>query len=366
MGEGFPPVNVIGAWYSGTMNDALPELSEQPVITGRPAEVDGFRLIPEVLDLNGRARVRVTAPDMEDFIVPSEFLTALGSRAGSLHSDILRTLDDARRQFGDVGSFGLESALSNRWVPAGGTVEQDMTPVLSWVTPRDYNGEKTGWQIYLAGAKEAPVGFARWDDRPALENLVAMMSDPESMLTIAAIMNPGPVAKLTGRMAAATLRSARQLPGIDLKKVRAILSAANISNTIDAEGGGNRWTQARLRLLTIVSGSKSVPVAVAIQPPYVDMRELLEPEERQLSYADRMQLMEARRDALTEPWITKTREAMTAGGWRVLDLPTPRAMWGRPSQVLWVTRIDPETWSGIAAAAAARAETTEMSRGAVL
>lgn len=347
------------------MNDGSPEQPTTALIVGTSIDVDGFRLTPEVLILEGDAWVRLSAPGQEDFLIPAEYLVALSSRGGSLHSTLLRTLDDTRRNWADVPSLGLKSFSSNRWVPAGTSPEDDMTPVLQWVTPRDYDSESSGWKIYLAGAKDAPVGFARWDDRPALENLVAMMADPDSMLTIAAIMNPEPVAKLTGRLAAASMRSARQLPGIDLKKIRTILGAANVSASLGEEST-NRWTAARLRLLTVVSGTKAVPVAVAIQPPYAGGRESLSEEERRLSYQERTELIEQRRAALIEPWLAKARQALVAGGWRLVDLPTPRAMWGRSGEVLWATRIDPETWTGIAAAAAARAEQMEMSRGAVL
>lgn len=331
-----------------------------PVFTGQSQDFQGVTLTPEIITLDGETRLRVKGTDGSELFIPADLLPALAARAGFFSNSLARTLDDARRaEFHPTARHTLTETSGEKnkvLITPNSDPNADGTPYLTWYTQQ---GDRThGWVLSLTGIESAALGFAAWDDITAQDNLVAMLADPESCLAIAAITAPEPTARMSARITARTLRSARALPGIDLPKARKIITDANLA-TADSISG---YYAGRLRLLTIASGDKQVPVAVAIKAPerYEGMREISQDEARQMSWQDRSKLLSAYLEEKRTPWVANVKTAFTNAGWRILDLKTE----GRHNQeVFFVTRIDAETWSSVAAAAQASARYLEMGRG---
>lgn len=359
--------------YTINMTTTTVENNVSVIHQGAPRVVGAVTLIPEILNLNGEAHARLLYGTGQEIVIPASLLAALGSQeATQLRALLVRDLDLLRRDFaGDPSGYGLVAAAGTPGQRFGGVAGHpltlpgaadytaDGTPVIEWMHGGDYRSDSTiGWRLYLAGAKTATIGFAKWDDRDALGNLAAMMHDTESMLTMAAIMHPKPISELSARLAARALRDARGLPGIDLKKVRAILTDAGLARTED-QGEGY------LRLLTIESGGKAVPIAAAIAAPTIRTRPFTAVES-ELSYKEKETL---RRRLIAEglaPWYVKAQQVLADAGWRTIDLPSSSSSLGRHygQPILHATRIDSDTWSSIAAAAAVRARDLDMARGA--
>lgn len=317
-------------------------------------------MTPEIVSLDGVTRLRVLDNNGAEMLIPAHFLPALASRAGMLSGVLTRTLDEARREeyhpkkrheltAGGSGNLRVFSA-------PGTDPQEDSTPYLVWNA--ETSQRTHGWSLSITGIDNASLGFAAWNDIPAQDALVEMLSDTESCVTIAAITAPEATARMTARLSARALRSARALPGIDLSKARKIITDAGLSTPESISG----YYAARARLLTIQSGDRKVPVAVAIAPPdrYEGMREIPQAEAREMSWQDRSKLQAQYLEEKRTPWIANAKRAFTDAGWRILDLQID----GRYStNVFFATRIDAETWSAVSAAAQAAARTLGMNRG---
>lgn len=332
-------------------------------------------VIPEILDLaTGESRIRLTCPDTDDILVPASYLPSLSSAASNASSMILSQLDKMRREFLDITSYGLKASPG-----AAGYIRNDADiaegiPVIKW---KGGNKEAAGnprWALYLDGAADVEIASAPWSDPAALANVVSMMENPEALFAVGSLLDTGAISSLSARLAARALRSARRLPGIDLKKVRTILDAAGVKTPEDI----TPWNKARMRMLNLTSDDRQVPVAVGIQAYAVDSWTQLTEEERESVPRNDWRAREAmnkvgaqRADAIRIEWIAQARSALLAAGWREVSLPTPQR-YGRPQgdqpspTFLWVTRFTPDTWATVEAAAKAAARDVSMSRGAVI
>lgn len=317
-------------------------------------------MTPEIISLDGRTQLRVLDADGVEMLVPAHVLPALAARAGMFSGLLTRTLDEARREeHHPTKRHTLTAGTSGkvRVLSAPDTdPEVDSTPYITW---NSENAQRThGWTLSIAGIENAPLGFAAWDDIAAQDSLVEMLADTESCVTIAGITAPEATARMTSRLSARSLRSARALPGIDLSKARKIISDAGL-NTPETISG---YFAGRARLLTIESGDRKVPVAVAVAPPdrFEGMREISKEESAQLSWQDRSKLQKEYLEEKRTPWIADAKRAFTNAGWRILDLQID----GRHNaNVFFATRIDSETWSSLSAAAQASARVLSMNRG---
>lgn len=338
----------------------MQNVEQTPVFTGPSQTHQGVTMTPEIITLDGDTRLRVVGSDGAELLIPASFLPALAARAGFFSSNLSNTLNDARRaEHHPSARHTLVEASGDRikvFTVPGVDPLADGTPYLTWQTAQ---GDRThGWVLSMTGIENAVLGFAAWDDIPAQDNLVAMLSDAESCLAIAGITAAEATARMSARVTARTLRTARALPGIDLSKARKIITDANLA-TPDSI---SRYHAGRLRLLTIASGDKQVPVAVAIQAPdkYEGMREIPQEEARKMSWQDRAKIQNEYIEEMRAPWTANLKQAFINAGWRLVDLKPE----GRHNQnVIFVTRIDSETWSSVSAAAQASARYIEMSRG---
>lgn len=343
--------------------------SSSPVFIGQALISGDHTLVPEILDLDGRSQVRMTDEAGREIVIPFEFLTALSSRAGSAYTTIGNTLDEQRRLFlGDLTELGL--AAQGRGLiftlPDATSHLEDGVPVLKWMRAKDNSADGAGWALYLAGADDAIISMARWNDRDALLNLVTSMADRETLLVMAGMTHPGPIAALSARMSASTMRGNRELPAMDTKRVRNVLIDAELDADHLSEQYGkdfSRYSAARVRALNIESLGRKVPVAIAVGAPSIPIRELTATE-KQLGWRDRAELEKQLRDAATAPWVQKAKDSLIAAGWRVIDMPRPSSRhYSSREEIFWVTRISAETWTSVSAAAQIAAASLTMSRG---
>lgn len=338
-----------------------PEI-QTPVYVGESQNVSGVTMTPEIVSLDGETRLRLVDANGSELLIPAHMLPALANRASFYASNLSRTLDDARRvehhpsHRHDI----VEARLDERkgFTLAQHDPEADGTPYIAWVAERD--ARPHGWALTMTGIDKVELGFAAWNDIPAQDNLIAMLSDADTCIAIAGITAPTETARMSARVSARALRTARALPGIDLKKARKIITDAGLATHESI----NQYYAARMRLLTVTSGDKQVPVAVAIQAPdkYLNQRELTKEETREMSWEDRSKLQKQYLDEMREPWLASAKQAFTAAGWRLVDLAIESRGRTRPN-VFFATRIDAETWSAVSAAATASARYLEMSRG---
>lgn len=349
--------------------------ASKPIFSTTQSTSGDQKISGELNSLYGAAQAIIETED-ETYTIPAKLLGILSNKGGAVLRDLLAATDNLRREYaGQMSSYGLKPIAENRnkYIPSTYSILEDGVPVIewrtqkraTWQTPTEKIGETVnGWNLYLSGADEAIIAFAEWDDLPALQNLVNLTQDVDSMFAMAGLMFPEPTAKLSARMSAATLRSARSLPGIDLKKVRDILDRARL--TI-ATGSHERSRGGRISLLKIHSGGKQVPVAVAVDAPSFNAsREITDEERQNLSREDLQTLRKSLLSEAADPWRNAARNALVAAGWRQVTLPNPVTSWRSETPVLWFTRIDEHTWELISAAAAEQATSVRISNGGII
>lgn len=361
--------------------------NSSPVYESTSSPRYGHEAIIRIHDLEGNAEIVVTADDNTQLTVPAKFLSMLGSIASSTSGEITQKIDEIQRahlnptkrhkdlkiaarnprwnssqdEFAKPNASGADSEalklLSTVLSVSGSDINQDGTPYLEW--GQHSETKANGWRLRIAGVADVNLSWAAWDDSDGIEELVAMSRDPENCAVIAAVVEPAKTAQMTSRIVARSLRTGRKLPGINMKKIRQIFkdNAAHLLPTVDSSVSGS-WNFSRYRpqakILSIVSGEKRVPVAVAVVPPQTF------PQQRQLDReAASARSLQDRRDfdslAYAEhavPWLEKSTEAFIAAGWRKIDLPKPRYYWGNgENSVQWFTLLNEELWSSVAPAA---------------
>lgn len=335
----------------------------------------GIVLTPEIVNLDGETQLRVSTPDAEDIIIPSSLLEALGANARQISSQLTEAVNEQRREAfhptlrhelnkatrdAESGSVGVDRRSNTVALP-GADIAADGTPYLFWKK----DAEKPGWVLTLAGIRSASLGFAAWNDPAAIDELVASLSDPESLVTIAGMVVPTQTAEMTGRMVTRELRADRSIPTMEPKQIREILVSAGYVLSSDATSSTSRYSGGRVRALKINSGGKEVTVAIGVtMPTSFPWTTPLSEDERKLSWRDRGELERNRREEARAPYAKGFRAALAAApGWRIVDLNT-----GRPgtNDIIWLTKISPETWSSVAAAATMFAGSLDMGRGSAL
>lgn len=320
----------------------------------------------------GARSLEIVGADGQTLIIPQPFLEALAGTAGRADSDMTAELNKLRRAAIDPTALGLRKIENkpNQYVLADheGDIE-DGIPVMSWVpfstTPtRNQQPSEGGWTLKLHGA-HAQLGFAAWDDIDGLTDLVDAMRDPESLFALGGLIDADSIGALTSRLLARDLRRGRSLPGIDLGKVRKILTAAGLDAASRGFEPGERYGSPRGRVITIKSDSTQVPVAVAVSGAVSKPRSLGGNTRQHYSVATQETA------EWNEEWLAQVTTAMTAAGWRQVDLPLPQSFTGTYAyqsqrKIAYFTRLDAEQWGSVARAAERVARELEVTRGSVL
>lgn len=352
-----------------------------PVYVGNIASDDSGSLIPEVVSLEGEVRVRLVLASGEEFILPVEVLGLLGSNSMRLKREITICLEQARREeyhpskrhdkesITHIKTFAQnQRGFSNRanknedypttYIKADGDFSKESTPYLVW----KQNAEKMhGWALGLVGVTDINVGWAAWDDTEGVDELIATMSDVETCIAISGIVAPTETAQMVARLSASALRTGRKLPGINNTKVRKILS----------EGSGlasppeiSNWNASQIKSLTITSGDKKIPVAVAITAPnkFPNQKTLTPYELKDMEWSVRRKLEFDILEPLVKKWLVDAERTMIESGWRLLSLPMRTGYNDGLGKVLWFTLITPELWANVSAAANETARSFSMSR----
>jgi hypothetical protein len=336
-----------------------------------PQQETPFAITPVINDpRTGERGIEIVTDDGMTLAIPQKFLEALATHSARANQALNTALNEIRLAALNPTALGLRKLeVGGNYLTAyvSGSHEgspEDGTPVLTWMPFQlksvRHQAAEGGWALQLHGSP-AQLGFAAWDDPEGLTTLVQAMDDPESLFALGGLIDGDSIAALSSRILARELRRGRQLPGIDLGKVRRVLQA----NRLDAASRGfedDKYGAPRGRVLTIKSEGVQVPVAVAVvgAPRIPGTR------------TNRSTPLQ--NDVLrhwNEEWHEQVTAALVGAGWRKVDLPLPRGFTGRydyeaPRGVRYFTRIDPETWGSVATAAGREAAQLEINRGAVL
>lgn len=340
-----------------------------PIFVGEPkmVMVDSLSAVctPEVLSLDGAMQVRVVAEDGREITIPHDILKMLNSWGVDALNSVEGSLRLLRQTFFDFDAVGFQSSRAlgaeSRFNPNFYMLLEG-NPYLTWVEGSDSSNESDGWRLNLRGMDESPIGFARWDDRAGIQQLVTSMQDPGSLLALASLVDADTASKLSGRLAVQRLKEQKTLPKFSLSDAKEIIVAAH--GTSAPHRITRRAKKGLSRIVYIKSGGNVVPVAVALKAPDI-LANNSSPEDKSRRgisgpYQDYMKVLI---EEGTAPWFEKITAAFTTAGWFLVDLPQPRLDWESKAKVIYFTKIDPSTWGGVRAAVAEVAKTLEMNRG---
>lgn len=328
-------------------------------------------------DFDGTSDVAVTAEDGESITIPHKFLNALGSVSHQALSILAEELDKARRTQFHPSSMGYELLAIRRqhvwsssqaefrgpiWQPndpqfstwdsfclAEHDPNQDGTPYIEWQHDEDSN--QHGWALRVSGIKDVNIAWAEWDDADAIKQNIEMMKDPEGCVVIGGIVNAEATSQMTARRAAKALRSGRKLPGINMKKVKAVFHKYQSELLPESTENSIRYYPSA-KIVSLPSGDKRVPVAVAISAPHrFPHQDMLSLEQRRtMSYPDIEQFEKEAYKKVHEPWLAQLTARFVQEGWRAIELPTSsRAYYYRHTQPIFFTLIPESTWTDVSA-----------------
>lgn len=373
------PTNPVSTFVGQSPND---------VIDSAEALVSRFgaTLIPEITALTDSPQVRIVGEDGTTLVVPYSLVSSLdatlsqASHAGEALLDTRRMEANYPLKFENGADFaafgGNKHHQGNTIVAAGKDPNEEGTPLLVWKSGiRNHRGSWwgrsereedpiAGWTLTVAGANDVVIGFAAWNDKAAILNLANHLNDPQSVIALGGVIEPEAIARLSARLAAQSMKENRSIPRTDLPSMRKILQDAGLAST----NTDSRLSEGSLRLLAVKIGGKKIPVAIAIAAPLHPPTVSPDPvAEEQLSYNEKRAAEAARALVVRNDWIAKAKTAVTNAGWRVVDLPNPVSrQWGTQEVCIWVTRLDPNTWTRVAAIARTLAGNIEMSRGGAI
>lgn len=352
----------------------------------------GHSATVRVHNLDGQAEIVVESNDGETLTVPAKFLEALNALSSVAQSEIYNAVDLLRRQenhpykhsedliainrrgrwSSTQEEFAIDNSKPEFFKPLEKTLlchnsfnpNDDGTPYMEW--GYDEESKKHGWKLRVSGIPDVNLSWSEWNDPAGIKDSVMMLNDPESCLVIAGVVNPTATAQMSARVAAKALRSGRKLPGINMPKVRKVFADYISSPDLPSELTYTSRFMPNAKILSVPSGDKRVPVAVAIIAPnkFVDQRELADAEIRKMNYKARTEWeAEAYLEKLV-PWQTEVKAAFLQAGWRAVSLPKPRYSWGYQfEKIQWFTLLNEELWSTVAPAAQHYASTDfSMSR----
>jgi hypothetical protein len=343
------------------------QTSIKPVYTGDSVTNEHGTLYPEVVSLDGEVRLKLVLANGQELILPYEVLPLVGQNANRMQGALKTYLEAARfEEFVPSKRYEETQLVKGRSKSRNGgifhkvdvDVTVDASPYIIW---RQNDAKLHGWALTLAGIDDVTIGWAAWDDPNGVDELIKNLDDVDSCLAIAAIVAPTPTAQMSARITAKALRSGRKLPGINVAKIRKIFE----DNNICTPSAIPDYNAGQAKVLTIHSGDKRVPIAVAISAPskFVDQIQLTEEQLREMTWQQRRQAEIDIMQPLVDNWVKEAKAAVTSAGWRLIDLDKPRSYYGtNNNDVFWATLINPELWSDVSAAAQHFAREFRMSR----
>jgi hypothetical protein len=352
-------------------SNSSPIYNEQSQIRNHDVELT-------IHDFDGTSDITLTSPDGESITVPSKFLDALGSVSHQALGLLHEQLDIARRVQNHPTSMGYDllavrhqhvwnssqqefrgpvwdkdNPLFNSWTCfclADSDPNEDGTPYIEWMYHEE--SEEHGWALRLSGVSDVNISWAKWDDPAAIRESLDMLSDPESCVVVAGIVNAEATSQMTARRAAKALRSGRKLPGINMKKVKGVF-AKHQSRLFSNSANASRLHNPSAKIVSLPSGDKRVPVAVAILPPRSFPNQAqLGSQRREMKYQDVVEFESKAYETECEPWRAQLVASFTAEGWRKIDLPSPtRFGYYRVStqSPIYFTLIPENIWTDVSA-----------------
>lgn len=341
--------------------------SIKPVYTGDSVTNEHGTLYPEVVSLDGDVRLKLVLANGQELILPYEVLPLVGQNANRMQGALKSYLEVARFEEFSPSKRYNETQLAKARSKSrnGGTFHKvgvdvtiDASPYITW---RPNESGIHGWALTLAGIDDVTIGWAAWDDPSGVDELIKNLEDLDSCLAIAAIVAPTATAQMSARITAKALRTGRKLPGINVAKIRKIFEDNNLCTASAIPD----YNAGQAKVLTIHSGDKKVPIAIAISAPskFVGQAQLTDEQNKEMTWQQRRQAEIDIMQPLVDSWMKEAKAAVTSAGWRLIDLDKPRSYYGtNNNDIFWVTLINPELWSDVSAAAQYFAREFRMSR----
>lgn len=319
----------------------------------------------------------LTLSQMQELIACAQYADA---RAGTLLAQTRKeanhpyTFPLGRETLTQTPAWGDRQPYPKKLAHADTPSLLEGTPYLQWIEPRQtggsLQGERYGWSLRLMTPNNQfmEVGYAPWDNAEAIESLIVQIADPDTLMLIAGLTNPGVTANTSAAMSLRTLIIDNTAPQAALPPLRRLLTA----NDLTSDDTNHHDDMGRLRKLVVKDTStgrvKSFAIAVCLQAPLrgipVEDSRRLQQRLRGLPREEAQQVRSQARRIAQAAWVREATRIMEADGWHIVNLPLPqqRSDWrGRP--VLWATHLTPTEWESIERAVMADASSLAMTSG---
>lgn len=328
-------------------------------------------------DFDGTSDITLTADDGEEITIPSKFLDALGSVSHQTLNLISEQLDVSRRSQHHPSSMDYSlSAIRRQHTWSSSQPEfrgpvytndearfatwtcfcladkdpnEDGIPYIEWMYKEE--SQAHGWALRLSGVKDMNISWAAWNDPDAIRQNLEMLNDPDSCVVVAGIVNAEATSQMTARKAAKALRSGRKLPGINMKKVKAIFNKYE-SILLPEDEHNSFYNSPTAKIVSLPSGDKRVPVAVAVAPPhsFPNQEKLTIEQRREMAYTEIEEFEKKAYESMYTPWAAQLVSSFESDGWRAIDLPiATRYSHFRSRKPTFFTLIPENIWTDVSA-----------------
>lgn len=317
------------------------------------AAVDEWDILFDIEDLSDNASVRISKPDklygeLSHEYVARELLynehTALIATASK---KILLARRDRYSPLKSGECIAKDKKYPNDLVLSKDNTEKEGTPVLRW----DY-GSKTsqaGWELWLTGPLPGKrIGFAPWNDKQGIENLVKSMNNTDSLVVQSILMDSEVMSSFNARKEMITWYQSNLWKTPSLRAIRRVL----VSNKLTT-----RLSSPIINYIGAVSiniENIDIPIAITISIP--DLLKWVKEKEKTFSGVRSAHVEydideeEVRRDA----WVEKARQGFEQSmGFNLVDYPPmltgqyqPNSVAGREwkQSYICLTKIPSEDW----------------------
>lgn len=274
-------------------------------------------------------------------------MTALNQSSETLHGPALN------------GLFGYAFT-----VPGSDPTELGV-PNLRWSV--DAANGAPGWVLTVQGmvdqrGQTVIVGVVAEQDEAGVAEMASLMADRDALFAYASFNHKFSVDKIIAELRTRDLvNSSVPRPINSVIKVRSVLTAAGLAPSADAPS--NSVNVGHINALYIREGSAKVAVAVAVTAP------------TQLSKTNNTVGVTYYSKEAIAAWVTETADwraraeaALTAEGYRIVDLPQPitNKVWLPQIPVVWATLYNASEWEEARPAAEGLARVLAAHKGPLI
>ena len=324
-------------------------LSITPIVDGSIS----LRVDSDSLDSNVYLTVFDSSTGKEA-LVPAELVSMIVKYGTNASNQMASEKEKARIRVNHPSHYTELDSVSKdnerQLVYKGTSASIELTPVISWYNNNNKDINDQGWKLYLVGAEDVTLSKARWDDVAGIKEMTEAISNPKSLFSIVALINPALAKKLSARSLAVTLKKNRSIPKMEISDLRKIFTEAELNSN-----GDSRYNAGGLGNLSIKINNKEVRIAIKIRRPAHPLfvkSDFVIP--KGTEYAKAEQLKQERKESINAEWDKRFKDAIKNTDWRIVDLREPSTTQYRNyynDNCFWVTRIPGNDWLNLLDAA---------------